>query len=113
MSDTDWRTDSGEEDVDEQGRNLTQQRMDEEADTGRSRTNPARARGRRARNPRAAARLRGCGFGSGRDDSPGSALGPASAPGPLTGLLAEPGPDWVREDVGTRVLQLLLVFDQT
>ena len=51
MSDTDWRTDSGEEDVDEQGRNLTQQRMDEEADTGRSRTSPARARGEKGTEP--------------------------------------------------------------
>ena len=89
MSDTDWRTDSSEEDIDLQGRNRGH-------GTGLGQQ-----------------RLRGCGFGSGRDDSPGSALGPASAPGPLTGLLAEPGPDWVREDVGTRVLQLLLVFDQT
>jgi hypothetical protein len=31
MSDTDWTTESGEEDIDEQGRNLTQQRMDEES----------------------------------------------------------------------------------
>ena len=30
MSETDWTTDSGEEDIDEQGRNPTQQRMDEE-----------------------------------------------------------------------------------
>lgn len=31
MSDTDWTMDNGEEDIDEQGRNPTQQRMDEEA----------------------------------------------------------------------------------
>jgi hypothetical protein len=31
MSDTDWTMDSGEEDIDEQGRNPTQQRLDEES----------------------------------------------------------------------------------
>jgi hypothetical protein len=31
MSENDWTTESGEEDIDEEGRNLTQQRMDEEA----------------------------------------------------------------------------------
>jgi hypothetical protein len=30
MSDREWETGSGEEDIDEQGRNLTQQRLDEE-----------------------------------------------------------------------------------
>jgi hypothetical protein len=32
MSETDWTTESGEEDIDDQGRNPTQQRMDEEAE---------------------------------------------------------------------------------
>ena len=31
MSDNDWTMDSGEEDIDEQGRNPTQQRLDEES----------------------------------------------------------------------------------
>jgi hypothetical protein len=30
MSDREWETGSGEEEIDEQGRNVTQQRMDEE-----------------------------------------------------------------------------------
>ena len=32
MSETDWRKDSGEVDIDEQGRNPTQQRIDEETE---------------------------------------------------------------------------------
>jgi len=32
MSETDWRKDSGEDDIDEQGRNPTQQRIDEETE---------------------------------------------------------------------------------
>jgi hypothetical protein len=31
MSDTDWTMDSGEDDIDDQGRNPTQQRLDEES----------------------------------------------------------------------------------
>jgi hypothetical protein len=30
MSDREWETGSGEEDIDEQGRNVTQQRLDEQ-----------------------------------------------------------------------------------
>jgi hypothetical protein len=40
MSETDWTTDSGEEDIDEKGRNPTQQRMDEEREPADVETEP-------------------------------------------------------------------------
>ena len=51
MSDTDWTTDSGEEDIDEQGRNPTQQRMDEEAASPEPENEPSPHQGEEGQEP--------------------------------------------------------------
>jgi hypothetical protein len=51
MSETDWRTDSGEDDIDEQGRNLTQQRLDEEAEPAELENEPSPHQGEEGTEP--------------------------------------------------------------
>jgi hypothetical protein len=41
MSETDWTTESGEEDIDEQGRNPTQRQMDEEGEPAEVENEPS------------------------------------------------------------------------
>jgi hypothetical protein len=51
MSDTDRPTDNGEQDVDEQGRSPTQQRMDEEAEPGEVENEPSPHQGEEGTEP--------------------------------------------------------------
>jgi hypothetical protein len=51
MTDTDWTTESGEEDIDEQGRNLTQRRMDEEASESEPENEPSPHQGEEGQEP--------------------------------------------------------------
>jgi hypothetical protein len=51
MSETDWTTESGEEDIDEQGRNPTQQRIDEEGEPADVENEPTPHQGEEAQEP--------------------------------------------------------------
>ena len=51
MSDTDWTMDSGEEDIDEQGRNPTQQRLDEESSPPEVENEPSPHQGEEGTEP--------------------------------------------------------------
>jgi hypothetical protein len=51
MSETDWTTDSGEEDIDEQGRNPTQQRIDEEGEPADVENEPTPHQGEEGQEP--------------------------------------------------------------
>ena len=51
MGETDWRTDSGEQDIDEEGRNLTQRRMDDDADPGEVENEPSPHQGEEGTEP--------------------------------------------------------------
>jgi len=51
MSDTDRPIDNGEQGVDEQGRNPTQQRMDEEAEPGEVENEPSPHQGEEVTEP--------------------------------------------------------------
>jgi hypothetical protein len=51
MSVNDWTTDSGEEDIDEQGRNPTQQRMDEEGEGAEPENEPSPHQGEEGQEP--------------------------------------------------------------
>ena len=51
MSENDWTTDSGEEDIDEQGRNPTQQHLDEEAAGSEPENEPSPHQGEEGQEP--------------------------------------------------------------
>jgi hypothetical protein len=51
MSDTDWTMDSGEEDIDEQGRNPTKQRLDEESSPPEDGNEPSPHQGEEGTEP--------------------------------------------------------------
>jgi hypothetical protein len=51
MSENDWTTDSGEEDIDEEGRNPTQQRMDENGASSEPENEPSPHEGEEGQEP--------------------------------------------------------------
>jgi hypothetical protein len=51
MSDTDWTMDSGEDDIDEQGRNPTQQRLGEESAPSEVENEPSPHQGEEGTEP--------------------------------------------------------------
>jgi hypothetical protein len=51
MSETDWTMDSGEEDIDEQGRNPTQRRIDEEGQPPDVENEPSPHQGEEGQEP--------------------------------------------------------------
>jgi hypothetical protein len=51
MSDTDWTMDSGEEDIDEEGRNPTQQQLDEESSPPEVENEPSPHQGEEGTEP--------------------------------------------------------------
>ena len=51
MSETDWTTDSGEGDIDEQGRNPTQQRLDEDGEPEETENEPSPHQGEEGQEP--------------------------------------------------------------